>query len=342
MSSLPTAASSRADASPLFAPRRLAHVNLYVGDLDACLRFYRDVCGLTVVFDEPGVGASFLSNGNTHHDLALMQVSSQSHVGRDGHVQVSAERGSAPGLNHLAWEMRTEADLVAAIAAAPRHGVEVRRLLDHLISRSAYLADPDDVWHEFYSDSTDRWRELYVEMTDQLISARWEPDLEAASQVSFIEEDAPLVPHDGAAMRSLRTSRAAIVVSDLAASVAFYGERLGIRALAVVPGDGAAEGYAVLAGSLGNGDLLLLQQRDGDALGLHHFGLEVADDAELDAGLRRLAAAGVPVVEELRTAVGRAVVVRDPDGRLVEFFVAGGTSPADARPADARERELWL
>src|SRR5262245_47037561 len=101
-----------------FAPRRLAHVNLYVGDLGASVEFYRDVCGIEVVFAEPGIEAVFLSNGNSHHDIALMQASDREHLGRDGEVQVSAERGRLPGLNHLAFEVESEAALVDAIEHA--------------------------------------------------------------------------------------------------------------------------------------------------------------------------------------------------------------------------------
>lgn len=322
-----------------FSPRRLCHINIYVGDLQKSLSFYRDLCGLTVVFDEPGVGASFLSNGNSHHDLALMQTSSEALVGRDGKVQKAATRGTEPGLNHLAWEMRTERELVAAINAADQHGVHIQRLLDHLISKSAYLSDPDAIWHEFYSDSTRQWRELYDEMEDQLISAQWEPDIATASDESYIDEGADMVPVENAAMKSLRTSRAAIVVSDLAQSLNYYSERLGIDAKVTSYEDG----YAILGGRLGYADLLLLQQLDpAEAVGLHHFGLEVENEAELEAGAERLERAGVSIVEDVRTGAGRAVVVHDPDGVLVEFFVTTDTPAWEVRPTTSAQRSFLL
>jgi catechol 2,3-dioxygenase len=329
---------AQASEGTRFAPRRLCHINKYVGDLSTSLAFYRDLCGLTVVFDEPGVGASFLSNGNSHHDLALMQVSGEALVGRDGKVQKAATRGTSPGLNHLAWEMRTERELVLAIQAAPEHHITVERLLDHLISKSAYLSDPDGIWHEFYSDSTRQWRELYTQMEDQLISAQWEPDLETASAESNIDEEADLVPVADAAMRSLRTSRAAVVVSDLAQSVAYYAEGLGIHPKVV----SLEDGFAVLGGHLGYADLLLLQQRDAEPVGLHHFGLEVENEAELEAGARRLEEAGVTIVDDVRSPAGRAIVVRDPDDGLVEFFVVGDTPPWEVRPTTDAQRSFLL
>ena len=56
-----------------FKPRRLGHVNLYVGDLNSSTDFYTNVAGIELVRREPGIDAVFVSNGNTHHDVALMQ-----------------------------------------------------------------------------------------------------------------------------------------------------------------------------------------------------------------------------------------------------------------------------
>ena len=56
-----------------FKPRRLGHVNLFVGDLEKSTSFYTEVAGIELVRREPGIDAVFVSNGNTHHDIALMQ-----------------------------------------------------------------------------------------------------------------------------------------------------------------------------------------------------------------------------------------------------------------------------
>ena len=67
-----------------FGPRRLAHGNFFVRDVETSLDFYQRVCGLTLVFREPGIQAIFLSNGNSHHDVALMGISTEARIGRDG------------------------------------------------------------------------------------------------------------------------------------------------------------------------------------------------------------------------------------------------------------------
>src|SRR5690348_13796323 len=97
-----------------FAPRRLGHANLFVGDLDRSMAFYNGICGLEEVRREPGISAGFLTNGNSHHDIGLMQTMAAARVGREGHVQVPEGRGTRPGLNHFGWEMKNEASLIAA------------------------------------------------------------------------------------------------------------------------------------------------------------------------------------------------------------------------------------
>jgi catechol 2,3-dioxygenase len=320
-------------------PRRLTHVNLYVGDLAANVTFYREVCGLDLLFEEPGVDAAFLGNGNSHHDLALMQASEKEMVGRDGAVQVEAARGTVPGLNHLAFEMVNERELVEAIEGAPDNGLKIERTLDHLISRSAYLYDPDDVWLEFYADCTKDWRGVYATMHGELISARWEPDATTASEVANFDDEAKFTKLADAALATRRTARAAIVVSDLSRSVAFYSNKLGLATLA----RSNSQGFAIMSGTLLLGDLLLLQQRsESESLGLHHFGLEVADAATLERGVQTLTERGVEVIERVSTSSVTALVVKDPDGRLVEFFVRGTRDPWTVAPGDDVERMYLL
>ncbi len=89
-------------------------MNLFVSDLERSGRFYTNVCGFEEVFREPGISMIFLSNGNSHHDIGLMEVTTGARIGKDGHVQVQPGQGKTPGLNHLGFEMRTEAEMVDA------------------------------------------------------------------------------------------------------------------------------------------------------------------------------------------------------------------------------------
>ncbi|MDA0261987.1 MAG: VOC family protein [Proteobacteria bacterium] len=106
--------SVQAEATPavMFSPRRIGHANLFVGELKRSMHFYNKIAGFEEVFNEPHIPAGFLSNGNTHHDLGLIQVQKGAQViGRDGHVQIPTGRGIEAGLNHFGWEMECEKDL---------------------------------------------------------------------------------------------------------------------------------------------------------------------------------------------------------------------------------------
>lgn len=99
-----------------FRPRRLGHANLWVQNLKRSEQFYNEVCGLTVEFTEPGLIASFLGTGHTPHDLGMIEMTDGSaRYGKDGLLQIPAGIGTKKGLNHIAWELENEADLVTAI-----------------------------------------------------------------------------------------------------------------------------------------------------------------------------------------------------------------------------------
>ena len=300
-----------------FSPRRLGHVNLYVGDLDRAFAFYHDVCGLELVFDEPGIYARFLSNGNSHHDLAIMQATGRELRGRDGHVQVTKERGAAPGLNHLAFEMDTEAHLVQAIRRGEEAGLVVHGYSDHQISRSVYLPAPDGVVLEIYVDRDRDWRSIYEGLQGELLTERWEPGREEPSDVPQYVEVLDHRPAEGALARPLRTARAGVVTADLPATIAFYEAVVGLRTIEADLGEGR---WAVLGGALGLPDLLVLERLGDEPVGFHHFGLELADLDELAATEARLHAAGQPVERTVAHAGKRGLVVRDPDGVAVELF----------------------
>ncbi len=92
----------------------LGHVSFFVRDLEASLRFYRDVLGLTETGRAKGGRIAFLSAGVHHHDVSLEVART------DGPPPVKG----APGLYHIAFcvgSNRTE--LAAARQEVERHGL---------------------------------------------------------------------------------------------------------------------------------------------------------------------------------------------------------------------------
>ena len=92
----------------------LGHVSLFVRDLEAALRFYRDLLGLRETGRGKGGRIAFLSAGVHHHDVSLEVA------------RATGERPArgAPGLYHIAFRVAgTAGDLAAARREAEGHGL---------------------------------------------------------------------------------------------------------------------------------------------------------------------------------------------------------------------------
>lgn len=116
-----------------FSPVRLNHAVLFVADVERGERFYREVFGMEVVVREPRASAAFLRlprSGN-HHDLGLFGIGSSSGPRRRG-----------LGLYHLAWQVDTIDELVAAREAVLAANAYVGES-SHGATKSIYGADPD-------------------------------------------------------------------------------------------------------------------------------------------------------------------------------------------------------
>ena len=136
--------------------------------------FYGQVVGLEECFQEPAINAGFMSNGNTHHDVSVTQVSNESLIGREGQLLVPPEFGREPDLFHLAFEMENEAELVAAHERAVKYGVTIIMTVDHTFAKSVYLLDAERNMLEFTADSTRDWRAMYRELEGKLVTGPWD------------------------------------------------------------------------------------------------------------------------------------------------------------------------
>lgn len=115
------------------SPVRLNHAVLFVADLARSERFYRDVFGMEVIAREPRADAAFLRlprSGN-HHDLGLFGVGA-----------TAGPRRRGVGLYHLAWQLDTIDELVAARAVLLEAGAYTGES-SHGATKSVYGADPD-------------------------------------------------------------------------------------------------------------------------------------------------------------------------------------------------------
>ncbi|NYT25307.1 VOC family protein [Alcaligenaceae bacterium] len=309
-------------SEPYFRPRRLGHVNLIVNDTNASMDFYSRIAGFEEVYRVPAIGGGFLSNGNTHHDVGMVQSSGPSGKGRK------------PGLNHLAFELETEVDLVRGYDRSVARSLEFERTLDHDIAHSAYCADPDGVSCELYADVVKEWRTARTGEVTKPKPVWWPGKTEPVSEKNY-HADPEIRRVADAVFHPVRTKHATLVVSDLDQSLRFYTTRIGLDALV------RGQGYAILGGSCGEMNITLIQADEGRQACYHHVGFEVASEEELRESISKWTAQGGAVLRTVDHPLRFAAFIEDVDGLLLQFFFDRETGHEAWRKLSVEEA-LWV
>lgn len=298
-----------------FRPRRLGHVNLWVDDLEASEQFYNQVCGLKVEFTEPDLIATFLGTGHTPHDLGMMQTTKGvDRYGRNGLLQLPGSIGLKPGLNHLAWELENEAELVAAWKRMRDNGIDMDMTVDHQVAHSVYVFDPDGNYNEYYCDTVKEWRDV-LKGDMELITSRWDPASAEPFTEGRYETDPVLRYVESAPIHPYRITHAVLQTAQMDAMVDFHTR---IGGLQIMQQDNDA---VYLRPSMRQYSHSLVLVR-GDGPAFHHASFELKDQAELDASLKRLEASGHTVVKQTDLPWKRSFFMKDVDGLMSEWYVA--------------------
>jgi catechol 2,3-dioxygenase len=133
----------------MIVPDRIGHVVIKVRDLQRSRQFYTDVIGLEVMMELPHIKmAFFASHGRDHHELACIEV---------GDAAPAPPKG-AVGLSHIAFRLRDEDHLRAAYRELKEKSVPVLSTIDHGITKSIYLRDPDGYQIEVYCDTSAQYQ----------------------------------------------------------------------------------------------------------------------------------------------------------------------------------------
>jgi catechol 2,3-dioxygenase-like lactoylglutathione lyase family enzyme len=120
--------------------RELGHVSLFVRDLEASRRFYRDVLGLTETGEGKGGRIVFFSAGLHHHDISCELARA---------AGPGPQPQGAPGLYHIAFNV---GDDQAALAGA-RQWVKAHGLTPFGETRNSFsVRDPDGHQIELYAE----------------------------------------------------------------------------------------------------------------------------------------------------------------------------------------------
>ena len=130
--------------------KELGHLVLYVRDLSASVKFYRDVLGWRPILgggDDPlsFPAAAFNAPSNrTHHELLLIEV---------GPDAASLPTGKRVGMYHFGLKVGDSDDeLREALATLKANGVTILGASDHTVTHSLYIADPDGNEIELFID----------------------------------------------------------------------------------------------------------------------------------------------------------------------------------------------
>jgi catechol 2,3-dioxygenase len=321
-----------------YRPRRIGHINLFVTDMPQSMEFYKRICGFGESGRESRVGAGFLSNGNTHHDIGLVEIQKGSALARKGEALLSEDYGKVAGLNHFGWEMETEADLVDAFRRARAADFPIHRITDQGNSFSTYLFDEDGTVHQFYADKFKDWRKLYTGGELDLHSnPPWRPGERPPSRERNYHEKPEIRRDENAPLHPLHVSHAVMMTDEFERARRFYTEIAGLTALDAAPGmdllylKGGASMYDIVLGAAG----------PGRTRGLHHaaFMLDPRDD--LDEAVAKLDAMGILIIRRIDNSRKRSLFIRDPDGVLLEFFILHSPEPG-AVAAASREDAFYL
>lgn len=117
------------------------HAVLYVRDARRTATFYADVLGFETVIEHPEGAFAFMRapSSTNHHDIAFFSIGDEAGPSEAGRRTV--------GMYHLAWEVATLDELVAARDALAAAGA-LRGASDHGVNKSLYAHDPDGLEFE--------------------------------------------------------------------------------------------------------------------------------------------------------------------------------------------------
>lgn len=126
----------------------LGHIVLYVSHLTRSADFYKNTLGFKEIHRDEHT--ALYSSGRNHHELLLIDVGGES-VQRDF---------PKAGLYHIGFKIgNTDEELKEAIKELTEKGVRFVGTVDHHVTHSLYILDPDNNELELYVDVDDSWKD---------------------------------------------------------------------------------------------------------------------------------------------------------------------------------------
>jgi len=127
--------------------KRIGHVLLRVRDLERSRHFYTTVLGFEVMEQDPEHGGLFMALPGHAHTLDLFPT--------DDPEAAGPPMSGGLGVQHVAFQVDSEAALRDAYFTLVDHGAKIVRAVDHVSQKSVYFHDPDGNLLEIYHERPD-------------------------------------------------------------------------------------------------------------------------------------------------------------------------------------------
>jgi catechol-2,3-dioxygenase len=128
-------------------PSGVNHLVLNVRDIERSHAFWTEIVGFKQVGGgiarpdgSPGMRFYAGQDGSLHHDLALAQVANPDEVSEPEPWNM---RGGKPGINHVAIKYPDRESWLQQITFLQSRGVPFHSRVDHGMTHSVYISDPD-------------------------------------------------------------------------------------------------------------------------------------------------------------------------------------------------------
>ena len=358
-----------------FKIRRLGHFGVNVTDVEAGLRFYRDLIGFKVsdVIDfgarapeqVKGLGdpkGYFTRYGTDHHAFVLFN--------RRVMEAFNGRRfGADKTINQITWQCGSLGEIVRAFGFFKERGVEIRRVGRDMPGSNwhVYVYDPDGHVNELYYgieqigwDGVSKPLPLYErgfrdlptlpQMSEEAeVEQARSRSVDIFSGMRSVEQAPARYDVDGVLLpRPFKVTRIGPVklfVDDVARSLPFYEEILGFVPTEEVTVRGHRCVY--LRQGTEHHSVALIPKALREALGfsaqtsLMAFGLELGSYQQLKDAVRWLREQGVRLLDvpaELSPGIDYHAHVVDPEGHAVELYYYMEQVGWDGRPRPAPER----
>jgi catechol 2,3-dioxygenase-like lactoylglutathione lyase family enzyme len=154
----------------MIKPNGVHHIAIMTADIKAQISYFTDVlgCKLSAIFDMHGVPGAFHAfvHLNDHSYFSFVQMDDIADIPATigiTHAGTGAGKAAAGVMQHLAFNVDSEADLLAMRDRIRTKGINVMGPIDHGVCKSIYFAGPEGLTLEVASSEGEMDQALWID-----------------------------------------------------------------------------------------------------------------------------------------------------------------------------------